>query len=208
MACPAAFMWDLVMTSRIRLLAALLAACVITAGALAYFSAGRNTPGALADIGGLFVLASTTGATVNSQDLQGKPYAVFFGFTHCPEVCPTTLYEMSSLLAKLGDGAKSFRVFFITVDPERDTLEEMKGYIANFDPRIEALVPTPAQLQKIARDFRIYYAKSPTSDGSYTMDHTATVFLMNAQGKFAGTIAFGEAADMREAKLRRLLGLH
>jgi protein SCO1/2 len=81
----------------------------------------------------------------------------------------------------------------------------MKDYIANFDPRIEALVPTPEQLQKIVRDFRVYYAKSPTSDGSYTMDHTASIFLMNSEGQFAGTIAFGEAPEMRDAKLRRLL---
>lgn len=194
------------MTNRIKLLAAALAALVIIAGALAW-SGGmfRGTSGQLADIGGPFTLASSKGGEVNSESLRGRPYALFFGFTHCPEVCPTTLYEMSNMLAKLGDDAKDLRVFFITVDPERDTLAEMKDYVANFDPRIEALVPTPEQLQKIARDFRVYFAKVPTSDGGYTMDHTATIFLMNAEGTFAGTIAFGEAPEMREAKLRRLL---
>lgn len=157
-------------------------------------------------IGGEFELASSKGGTVKSADLRGKPYAMFFGFTHCPEVCPTTLYEMSNALAKLGDGAKDFRVFFITVDPERDTVAKMGDYIASFDPRMEALVPTMEQLPKIAKDFRVYYAKVPTSDGSYTMDHTATVLLFDRSGEFAGTLAFGEAADTRLAKLKKLLG--
>lgn len=159
------------------------------------------------DIGGPFQLASSKGGVVDSNDLKGKPYAIFFGFTHCPEVCPTTLYEMSAVMTKLGDKARDFRIFFVTVDPERDTLEAMRDYIANFDPRMEALVPTADQLQQIARDFRIYYAKVPTSDGSYTMDHTATVFLMSGEGRLASTIAFGENQEAREAKLRKLLGL-
>jgi protein SCO1 len=194
------------MTTRTGLLAAALAALLVIAAAIAWSSGVfRNQSGAVVEIGGPFVLASARGGEVRSEELRGKPYALFFGFTHCPEVCPTALYEMSSALVKLGDDAKDFRVFFVTVDPERDTLAVMKDYVANFDPRIEALVPTPEQLQKIVRDFRIYYAKSPTSDGSYTMDHTASIFLMNSDGKFAGTIAFGEAAEARYAKLQRLL---
>jgi protein SCO1/2 len=160
----------------------------------------------MADIGGPFRLASSKGGVVDSQDLTGKPYAVFFGYTHCPEVCPTTLYEMSKSLQSLGPAAAGFRVFFITVDPERDTATAMADYIGNFDPRMEALVPTQEQLSKLASDFRVFYQKVPTSDGSYSMDHTATIFLMNAEGKFAGTIAFGEAENMRDAKLRKLLG--
>ena len=161
---------------------------------------------AMFQIGGPFALAAAKGGIVESQALQGKPYAVFFGFTHCPEVCPTTLYEMSSSLAALGDQAKDVRVFFITVDPARDTLEAMKDYVANFDPRIEALVPTEDQLKQLAADFRVYYAKVPTSDGGYTMDHTATIFLFGRDGRFAGTIGYDEAPEMRQAKLKRLLG--
>jgi protein SCO1/2 len=93
----------------------------------------------------------------------------------------------------------------VTVDPERDTAEIMKDYIANFDPRIEALIPTPEQLCAIAADYRVYFAKVPTSGGNYTMDHTASIFLMDADGGFTGTIAFQEPAEMREAKLRKLL---
>lgn len=173
----------------------------------AYFLLKENTAKmARIDIGMPFVLASSKGGTVDSSTLIGRPYAIFFGFTHCPEVCPTTLYEMSNLFTKLGDQAKDFRVFFVTVDPERDTVAAMKDYISNFDPRIEALVPTVEELPKLARAFRIYYAKTPTSDGGYTMDHTALVFLMDEKGQFAGTIAYGEAAAIREQKVRNLLG--
>ncbi len=96
-------------------------------------------------------------------------------------------------------------MFFVTVDPERDTVPNLRDYVSNFDPRIDALVPTMEQLPKVAASFRIYYAKVPTSDGGYTMDHTASVFLMGADGKFAGTIAYGEVSELREAKLRKLL---
>lgn len=153
-----------------------------------------------------FILASSKGGAVDSRDLLGKPYAMFFGFTHCPEVCPTTLYEMSQSLTELGPKAEDFRIFFITVDPERDTVAVMADYIGNFDLRIEALVPTPEQLQKLASDFRVFYEKVPTSDGGYTMNHTALVYLMDANGQFSGTIAFEEAKEMRQRKLLKLLG--
>lgn len=191
----------------VRILAWALVAVLLLAGLGLYaVSSLRDRSSAIADIGGPFSLAAAHGGTVEEASLRGKPYAIFFGFTHCPEVCPTTLYEMSTLLAKLGDSARDFRVFFVTVDPERDTAEAMRDYIANFDPRIEALIPTPEQLPAIASDFRVYYAKVPVSGGGYTMDHTASIFLMDAEGRFAGTIAFQEPAGMREAKLRKLLG--
>lgn len=183
---------------------------VLAAGVAAWFATpalmGGRTPAAVFDIGGPFVLASSRGGMVDSRSLEGTPYAVFFGFTHCPEVCPTTLYEMSASLGELGDKAKDMRVFFITVDPARDTLEAMRDYIANFDPRMEALVPDEAQLQQLASAFRVYYAKVPVSGGGYTMDHTATIFLFGRDGRFAGTIGYGEAPAMRKAKLEKLLG--
>lgn len=189
----------------------LLGVAAIVAAILGYLSLtqfnGNAPPLVTVQIGGPFNLVSSKGGTVKSSDLVGKPHALFFGFTHCPEVCPTTLYEMSTALGKLGDGAKDFRVFFVSVDPERDTVENMRGYMASFDPRMEALVPTLDQLTRIARDFRVYYAKVPTSDGSYTMDHTATVYLMDGDGQLAGTIAFGESPETREAKLKKLIGL-
>lgn len=188
-------------------IAALLAVALVAlaAGLFLARDALREKTASVALVGGPFKLASSRGGEVDSESLRGKPYAIFFGFTHCPEVCPTTLYEMSTLLAKLGDEAKDLRVFFVTVDPERDTLEAMRDYVSNFDPRIEALVPTEAQLTRIASDFRVYYAKVPTSDGGYTMDHTALVYLMDAKGDFSGTISYGEALETQEAKLRKLL---
>jgi protein SCO1/2 len=161
----------------------------------------------VADIGGPFRLASANGGVVDSKDLAGMPYAVFFGFTRCPEVCPTTMAEMSAALTELGDQGRDLRVFFVTVDPERDTAAFLKDYLSSFDPRIEALVPNAEELAAMARSFRAYYAKSPTSDGGYTMDHTATVFLMNREGKLASTISYGEEQASRMAKLRKLLGV-
>lgn len=192
---------------KLRIVAWTLVAVTLLAASAAYLGLGplRERAASVAEIGGPFTLAAARGGMVDSASLRGTPYAIFFGFTHCPEVCPTTLYEMSSMLEKLGPEAKDFRVFFVTVDPERDTAEMMRDYIANFDPRIEALLPSPDELPKIAADFRVYYAKVPVSGGSYTMDHTASVFLMDEEGRFAGTFAYGEAREVREAKLRKLL---
>jgi protein SCO1/2 len=191
----------------LRIAAWALVAAVLLFTGLSYvgLTTLREKAASLSDIGGAFVLASSRGGVVDSESLRGTPYAIFFGFTHCPEVCPATLYEMSTMLTTLGDDAAGFRVFFVTVDPERDTAAMLKDYMANFDPRIEGLVPSLDQLPKLAASFRVYYAKVPTSEGGYTMDHTASVFLMDANGHFAGTLAFGEPAATREAKLRKLL---
>lgn len=196
--------------TRSRLFIALAVVAAVALGAATWTGSsllkGGSAPSAF-EIGGPFVLASSKGGTVDSKSLAGKPYAVFFGFTHCPEVCPTTLNDMSTSLADLGAAAKDFRVFFITVDPARDTVGAMKDYVANFDPRIEALVPTEEQLKQLASDFRVYYAKVPTSDGGYTMDHTATIFLFDGNGRLAGTLGYDEAPEIRNAKLKRLLGI-
>ena len=152
------------------------------------------------------MLASAKGGVVDSTTLAGKPYAVFFGFTHCPEVCPTTLYEMSNSLAGLGEAAKDFRVFFITVDPARDTVEAMKDYVANFDPRIEALVPSRGTAEAARLRLPGLLRQGAASDGGYTMDHTASIFLFGRDGRFAGTLGYDEAPANRQAKLKRLLG--
>jgi protein SCO1/2 len=161
---------------------------------------------ALANFGAPFKLASTKGGELDSTTLKGKPYGVFFGFTHCPEVCPTTLFEMSATLKELGDQATDFRLIFITVDPERDTVANVKDYLANFDPRIEGVVPSMEQLPEVARAYHVYYKKQPTSDGSYTMDHTATLFLVDAQGNLKSTLSFDETRDTRVEKMKKLLG--
>lgn len=149
--------------------------------------------------------AAREGKILDSKDLIGKPYGLFFGYTHCPEVCPTTISDMSAALAELGDNAKDFRLFFITIDPERDTAVAMNEYLSNFDSRIEALVPTPEELPKLAKDFHVFYESIPSEDGNYTMNHTALVFLFNAKGNFASSIAYDETKANRLAKLQKLL---
>ena len=170
-----------------------------------YILANRAAQDAKVDIGMPFVLASSKGGMVDSQTLIGKPYALFFGFTHCPEVCPTTLYEMSSSLERLGKLADGFRVFFVTIDPERDTAEGLRNYLSNFDSRMEGLVPTVEQLPALASAYRIFYAKVPASDGSYTMDHSALVYLFDKDGHYADMIPYGTASATRDKKLRAVL---
>lgn len=181
----------------------------IAAGlALLGITPGNVNPGSLplaASIGGPFNLMSTDGKRVTEKDLSGQPFAVFFGFTNCPDVCPTTMLELSNRMRELGADADKLRLVFITVDPERDTAEYLKTYVANFDPRIIPLTGTPEEIADVARKYRAVYRKVPTSSG-YTMDHTATVFLMDKAGKFAGTLAYQEAAETQLAKLKRLVG--
>ena len=155
--------------------------------------------------GAPFKLTSTKGGELDLATLKGTPYGIFFGFTQCPEVCPTTLNDMSVAMKELGEPAKNFRLLFVTVDPDRDTQDVMRDYISNFDPRIEGLIPTDQELQKVAKDFHIYYKKVATSDGGYTMDHTATLFLFDANGNLKSTVSFDEDKATRMEKLRKLL---
>ena len=155
-------------------------------------------------IGGPFRLTSHEGKTFTDEDLKGKPFAVFFGFTHCPEVCPTTLYDLTQDLEALGKDADKMRVAFITVDPAQDTPELMKTYLASFDPRIVGLTGTEEEIAAVAKAYKIYYRKVPTESG-YTMDHTATILLMDSRGEFYGTSNFQESEAVRREKLRQLI---
>jgi protein SCO1/2 len=152
-----------------------------------------------------FRLESAEGGVVDSANLTGTPYGVFFGFTHCPEVCPTTLSDLANAFAKIPNLPKAFRVYFISVDPERDTGEVLKEYTSNFDPRIVGLVAPPAELAKVAKEFSVYYEKIPTSDGSYTMNHTAVVFLMDRHNRFRTIISYDEPLDRYVQKLKELI---
>ena len=159
----------------------------------------------VASIGGPFRLADHDGQIVTDAFLRGKPYALFFGFTHCPDVCPTSMLEITNDLNALGNAAKDFRVYFVTVDPARDTAALLKEYTGSFDSRIIGLVPKDeAELANIARLFRAIYRKVDTPSG-YTMDHTASIYLMDAQGQFFGTLDSRETPGVRQAKLKRLL---
>jgi protein SCO1/2 len=155
-------------------------------------------------IGGRFALTTAEGKPFSSKMLKDRPYALFFGFTNCPDVCPTTLLEMSNALAALGPDADRLTVLFVTVDPERDTVEHLKSYLSAFDARIIGLTGSVADVASVARAYHVYFEQVPTSDG-YTMNHTATVFLMDRRGALAGTTNQEESEAVRRDKLRRLL---
>jgi protein SCO1/2 len=159
-----------------------------------------------ARIGGPFELTTHEGRRLSSAELEGKPFAVFFGFTHCPDVCPTTLLELTNLIKRLGPDADRMRFLFITVDPERDTPEQLKLYMSNFDPRIVGLTGTPEEIAGVARAYGAFYQKVPTKNG-FTYNHTATVYLMGKDGHRVGTLADKEPEDVRVKKLQRLIGL-
>ena len=156
-------------------------------------------------VGGPFTMVDDKGRTVSQSDFAGKPTVMFFGFTHCPDVCPTTLFELAGLMEKLGGQANKLNYVFVSVDPERDTPQILHDYIASFDDRIRGLTGTMKQMTKMAREYRVYYQKVPTDDGSYTMDHTATVYLMTPDNKLAGTIAYQENQDVALQKLKNLI---
>ena len=158
-----------------------------------------------AQIGGPFELTTHDGKRLSSADLKGAPFALFFGFTHCPDVCPTTMLELSNVIKQLGPDADRMRFFFVSVDTERDTPEHLKVYLSNFDQRITGLVGTPAETAAVTKAYRAFYEKVPTKDG-FTFNHTALVYLMGRDGRLAGTINYQEPEDVQLKKLRRLIG--
>lgn len=156
-------------------------------------------------VGGPFSLVSHKGERIDNQSLAGRPYVVFFGFTHCPEICPTTLFELTDLMAELGPDADKLEVLFITVDPERDTQDFLAGYMTSFDSRITALRGSTEETETALKAFSAYAAKVPLEGGNYTMDHTAGVFLIRGDGSFGGILDMHEPREARLEKLRRLV---
>jgi len=138
-------------------------------------------------VGGPFELTSMEGARVTSRQFVGAPMLVFFGFTHCPDICPTKLMEVSEIFRAAGSKATNVRALFITVDPARDTPEVLKNYLGSFDPRIIGLTGTQEEIDRAVKAYRAYYKRVPTSSGDYTMDHTAIVYLMDRKGQFIGS---------------------
>jgi protein SCO1/2 len=193
--------------TRIALIAAAFAAglvlcfCVMLLVSQVMFTS--NLP-QTATIGGPFRLTDQNGRTVTEQDFKGAPFLVFFGFTHCPDVCPTTLFEVSEILRTLGPDAARVRVAFITVDPERDTPTALKDYLSSFDPHMEGLTGDPAAIAAVAKAYRVYYKKVPLDEG-YTMDHTAIVYLMDKDGNFVSPFNLKRTAEAAAADLRRYL---
>ena len=158
-----------------------------------------------AAIGGPFALTDQSGQPVTEKSLQGKPTLIFFGFTHCPDICPTSLFEMSELLRALGKDADRVNVYFISVDPERDTVPVMKDYLSSFDPHLKGLTGDPATIAKVLTAYRVYAKKVPQKDGDYTMDHTALIYLMDKSGNFVAPFNLKQTPEAAAADLRRYL---
>jgi protein SCO1/2 len=153
-----------------------------------------------------FDLVDHHGNPVDETVFAGHPSALFFGFTHCPEVCPTTMAEMASWFEALGDEGKDLRAYFVSIDPERDTPTMLGDYVSWVSDRITGITGTPEEIDKIAKAWGVYYKRIPLEGGDYTMDHTASVFLLDASGAFQGTIAYREDQATALSKLRNLLG--
>ena len=152
-----------------------------------------------------FRLVDHFGRNVGPETFAGKVRLVFFGFTHCPDVCPTGLSLMSQLLEELGPDAKGVQALFVTVDPERDTVPILKDYISVFAGDILGLTGTPAQIEEATKAFNAYFKKVPQPSGGYTVDHTASVYLLDRDGNFRATIDLHESQDVALQKIRRVL---
>ncbi|QOG22861.1 MULTISPECIES: SCO family protein [Bradyrhizobium] len=158
-----------------------------------------------AAIGGPFQLTDQNGKAVTDKSLKGKPTLIFFGYTHCPDVCPTSLFEMSEVLRAMGKDADKVNAVFISVDPERDTPATMKDYLSSFDPHLEGLSGDPAETAKVITSYRVYAKKVPTKDGDYTMDHTALIYLMDRDGRFVSPFNLKRTPEEAAADLKRYL---
>ena len=157
-------------------------------------------------IGGPFTVTGGDGKPFSSTQLSGKPYAIFFGFTHCPDVCPTTLARLVKLRRELGRDDRAFEILFVTVDPERDGPREVGQYAGLFNAPIIGLTGSPARIEQVKKQFGIYSRKVPGHHGSeYSVDHTATVLLFDRSGKFVATIAHGEKDAVALDKLKRIV---
>ncbi len=188
-------------------LGAFLCGLVLFFGAILIITGRAPSPigSAVAAVGGPFHLEDQNGKPVSDQDLKGHPSLVFFGFTHCPDVCPTTLFDMSQLLRKLGPDADRVGAVFITVDPERDTPAVMKDYLSNFDPHLRGLTGDQASINAAIKAYRVYAKKVPLEGGDYTMDHTAIVYLMDKDGHFVAPFNMKRTTEAEAADLRHYL---
>ena len=158
-----------------------------------------------AAIGGPFQLTDQTGQTVTEKSMQGRPSLIFFGFTHCPDVCPTTLFEISEVLKAMGKDAEGVNAYYISVDPERDTQAAMKEYLSSFDPRLKGLTGNAEEIAKVLSEYRVYAKKVPLKDGDYTMDHTALVYLMDRDGRFVAPFNLKRTPEEAAADLKKYL---
>ena len=194
-------------TLRIGIWAAVGALAVVAGGVYLYqsfYPDAQRAGIASAKLGAPFNLIDHNGNPIDQTAFEAMPTAIFFGFTHCPEVCPTTLNELALWLEELGPDGQAIKPFFITVDPKRDTPEVMKSYVSAFSDRITGITGDPDAVAALLKAWRVYAAEVPLKDGDYTMDHTASIYLVRPDGSFQGTIAFRENPANALQKLRRL----
>ena len=197
------------MTRLIRVLAlaaALLAGlAALAAVAIVIWPRGGEVAISPSAVGGPFRLTDQNGRAVTEADFKGKPFLVFFGFTHCPDICPAALFEMSETFRRLGPDAEKMNALFISVDSERDTPEKLKEYLQSFHPRISALTGTQAEIDAVTKAYKAYAKKVPLDGGGYTMDHSAIVYLMDRDGRFVAPFNLKRPADEAAKDLRRYL---
>jgi len=196
---------------RFALVAIVFAGVLVIAAGVLLALALRETPrGAAATalasaIGGQFQLIDQNGKPFSDANLKGKWHLIFFGYTHCPDACPTALNEMSLALDRLGIKRDEVGVVFITVDPERDTPDVLKSYVQSFDAPIVALTGSPEAVAQAAKAYRVFYAKHPRADGDYDMDHSAVIYVMNPEGRFTATFTPDSSADAIVQRLQKLI---
>src|SRR3979490_2454751 len=166
---------------------------------------GVRNVAAPAAIGGPFQLSDQAGQTVTEKSMQGRPTLVFFGFTHCPDLCPTSLFEISEVLRAMGKDADRVNAYFISVDPERDTAAAMKDYLSSFDPHLKGQTVDAHAMEKVIAGFRVYAKKVPLKDGDYTMDQAALIFLMDRDGHFVSPFNLKRTPDEAATALKRYL---
>jgi cytochrome oxidase Cu insertion factor (SCO1/SenC/PrrC family) len=158
-------------------------------------------------IGGPFTLTNQDGKRMTEQDFRGKYMLVAFGYTSCPDVCPAELQTMANAMDTLGDKADRVNPVFITVDPERDTAEQMRSYVKNFSPRFVGLTGTPDEIKQAARAYRVFYAKTEDKSSAlgYLMDHSAFIYLMSPQGEYVTHFAYGVPPDKIAATIEKAM---
>ncbi|ETR77236.1 copper-binding protein [Afipia sp. P52-10] len=187
------------------IIAAFAASLAVGLALTLWLMGGPRSVTAASSIGGPFQLVDQSGQAVTEKNLQGKPTIIFFGFTHCPDVCPTALFEMSEILRAMGGDASRINAYFVSVDPERDTPEVMKSYLGSFDPNLKGLTGSPDQVAKIITAYRVYAKKVPLKDGDYTMDHTALIYLMDREGRFVAPFNIKRQPEEAAADLKKYL---
>ncbi len=193
-------------TRALLVLGAFVAGLVLCFTTVMLVTGQTNSPiRAAAAIGGPFHLTDQNGRPVSDEDFRGKPFLVFFGYTHCPDVCPTTLFDVSEVLRRLGPDADKTAALFITVDPERDTPATLKDYLGSFDPHLRGITGALDAVAAVAKEYRVYYKKVPTENGDYSMDHTAIVYLMDKNGHFVAPFSLRRAPEASADDLRRYL---